>query len=57
MENQAVWRNESTADRNVTTGEELLDIKLAVASALFKFYLDQGKKILGFLAVIVFLSL
>jgi ABC-type nitrate/sulfonate/bicarbonate transport system permease component len=45
------------ADRNVTTEEMLLDIKLADASALFEFYLNQEKKILGLLAVIVFLSL
>lgn len=57
IENQAVWRNESTADRNLTTEEVLLDKKLADALALCKFYLDPEKKILGLFAVIVFLSL
>lgn len=37
--------------------EILLDIKIAEASKLYKFYLNQEKKILGTLAVILFLTL
>jgi ABC-type nitrate/sulfonate/bicarbonate transport system permease component len=40
-----------------TADEVLLDIKLAEVSALHRFYLKQEKKILGTLAVIVFLFL
>lgn len=45
------------ADRQVTAEEVLLDVKVADASTLFKFYLNQEKKILGSVAVILFLSL
>jgi NitT/TauT family transport system permease protein len=42
---------------NPTTQEEvLLDIRVAEASRLYKFYLIQEKKILGTVAVIVFLA-
>jgi NitT/TauT family transport system permease protein len=37
--------------------EILLDVKIAGASKLYKFYLNQEKKILGTLAVILFLTL
>jgi ABC-type nitrate/sulfonate/bicarbonate transport system permease component len=36
--------------------ERLLDVRVAEASALYKFYLNQEKKILGTSAVIVFLT-
>ena len=36
--------------------ERLLDVRVAEASALYKFYLNQEKKILGTAAVIVFLT-
>jgi len=36
--------------------EQLLDVRVAEASALYKFYLNQEKKILGTSAVIVFLT-
>lgn len=45
------------AEQNVTAEEVLLDVKLADASSLYKFYLNQEKKILGSLAVILFLTL
>ena len=45
------------ADQQVTAEEVLLDVKVADASTLFKFYLNQEKKILGSAAVILFLSL
>src|SRR5207302_1643036 len=45
------------ADQQVTAEEVLLDVKVADASTLFKFYLNQEKKILGSVAVILFLSL
>ncbi len=45
------------AEQNVTAEEVLLDVKLADASNLCKFYLNQEKKILGSLAVILFLTL
>ena len=45
------------AEQNVTAEEVLLDVKLADASNLYKFYLNQEKKILGSLAVILFLTL
>ena len=35
--------------------EQLLDIRVAEASAAYKFYLNQEKKILGSTAVIIFL--
>jgi NitT/TauT family transport system permease protein len=37
--------------------EVLLDVRVAEASKLYKFYLNQEKKILGTVAVVVFLSL
>ena len=37
--------------------EQLLDIRVAEASAAYKFYLNQEKKILGSVAVILFLTL
>lgn len=45
------------ADQNVAAEEALLDVKVADASKLYKFYLLQEKKILGALAVILFLTL
>lgn len=45
------------ADQNVVAEELLLDIKVAEASALYKFYLTQEKKILGSVAVVLFLAL
>jgi ABC-type nitrate/sulfonate/bicarbonate transport system permease component len=42
-------------DRNETAQEILLDVHVADASRLFKFYLNQEKKILGSGAVIIFL--
>jgi ABC-type nitrate/sulfonate/bicarbonate transport system permease component len=43
------------AERNETAQEILLDVRVADASRLFKFYLNQEKKILGSGAVIIFL--
>ena len=44
------------AEQNMTAGEEvLLDVRVAEASNLYKFYLNQEKKILGTSSVIVFL--
>ena len=40
-----------------TAGEILLDIKVAEASNLYKFYLNQEKKILGTIAVVTFLTI
>jgi NitT/TauT family transport system permease protein len=37
--------------------EELLDVRVAEASAAYKFYLNQEKKILGTTAVIIFLTI
>jgi NitT/TauT family transport system permease protein len=37
--------------------ERLLDVRVAEASALYKFYLNQEKKILGTTAVVVFLTI
>jgi ABC-type nitrate/sulfonate/bicarbonate transport system permease component len=45
------------ADPIVTAEEVLLDVKVADASKLYKFYLTQEKKILGALSVVVFLVL
>jgi ABC-type nitrate/sulfonate/bicarbonate transport system permease component len=45
------------ADQNVMAEEVLLDVKVAEASALYKFYLNQERKILGTAAVLLFLSL
>jgi NitT/TauT family transport system permease protein len=45
------------ADRNAATEEELLlDIKVAEASQLYKFYLNQEKKVLGTSAALVFFT-
>ena len=41
----------------VAQEEQLLDIRVAEASAAYKFYLNQEKKILGSLAVIFFLAI
>lgn len=43
------------ADQNTTTEELLLDVRVAEASAFYKFYLNQEKKILGSIAVALFL--
>jgi len=43
------------ADRSESTQELLLDVKIAEASRLFKFYLTQEKKILGAAGVTIFL--
>ena len=45
------------ADRNESTEELLLDVRVAEASRLFKFYLNQEKKILGAASVTIFLVL
>jgi ABC-type nitrate/sulfonate/bicarbonate transport system permease component len=44
------------ADENVAQEEILLDVKVAEASRLHKFYLNQEKKILGTSAVVLFLT-
>jgi NitT/TauT family transport system permease protein len=45
------------ADKNVAAQEEvLLDVRVAEASRLYKFYLNQEKKILGTTAVVLFLA-
>jgi len=43
------------ADQNESAQELLLDIKVAEASAFYKFYLNQEKKLLGTAGVVVFL--
>jgi len=43
------------ADRNESTQELLLDVRVAEASKLYKFYLSQEKKILGAAWVTIFL--
>ena len=43
------------ADQNMAAEELLLDIRVAEASRLYKFYLNQEKKILGTVAVALFL--
>ncbi|MGE5304532.1 MAG: ABC transporter permease [Alphaproteobacteria bacterium] len=43
------------ADQNMATEELLLDVRVAEASKLYKFYLNQEKKILGSVAVAIFL--
>ena len=43
------------ADRNESTQELLLDVRVAEASKLYKFYLSQEKKILGAAGVTIFL--
>ncbi|MBI2352403.1 MAG: ABC transporter permease [Deltaproteobacteria bacterium] len=46
------------AEQGTTAQEEvLLDIKVANASKLYKFYLNQEKKILGTASVVIFLSI
>lgn len=46
------------AEQNMTAGEEiLLDVRVAEASNLYKFYLNQEKKILGTTAVVIFLTI
>jgi NitT/TauT family transport system permease protein len=45
------------ADQNNTAEELLLDIRVAEASTLYKFYLNQEKKILGAASVATFLIL
>ncbi len=40
-----------------TAGEVLLDVKVAEASSLYKFYLNQEKKILGISSVAIFLTI
>src|SRR5678815_5852181 len=35
--------------------EELLDVRVAEASSLYKFYLNQERKILGTISVVIFL--
>jgi ABC-type nitrate/sulfonate/bicarbonate transport system permease component len=45
------------ADWNESTEELLLDVRVAEASRLFKFYLNQEKKILGAASVTLFLVL
>ncbi len=43
------------ADQNMAAEELLLDVRVAEASKLYKFYLNQEKKILGSIAVAIFL--
>jgi NitT/TauT family transport system permease protein len=43
------------AERGNTADELLLDVKVAEASKFYKFYLNQEKKILGSIAVVIFL--
>src|SRR3970040_2297834 len=46
------------AERNMMAQEEvLLDVRVAEASNLYKFYLNQEKKILGTIAVALFLTI
>ena len=45
------------AEQNAMAEDVLLDVKVADASNLYKFYLNQEKKILGSVAVILFLTL
>ena len=46
------------AEQNMTAQEEvLLDVRVAEASWLYKFYLNQEKKILGTTAVVIFLTI
>ena len=42
---------------NETAGEILLDVKVAEASKLYKFYLNQESKIIGAVSVLIFLLL
>ncbi len=43
------------ANQNIATEEVLLDVRVAEASRLYKFYLNQEKKILGTISVSIFL--
>ena len=43
------------AEQNLATEEVLLDVRVAEASKLYKFYLNQERKILGTISVAVFL--
>jgi NitT/TauT family transport system permease protein len=43
------------ADQNMAAEELLMDVRVAEASKLYKFYLNQEKKILGSIAVAIFL--
>ncbi len=46
------------AEQNMTAEQEvLLDVRVAEASKLYKFYLNQEKKILGTTAVVIFLTI
>jgi len=45
------------ANEKVAAGEILLDVKVAEASRLYKFYLNQESKIIGTVSVLVFLLL
>ncbi len=45
------------AERGNTAEEVLLDVSVAEASTFYKFYLNQEKKILGFIAVAIFLTI
>jgi hypothetical protein len=45
------------ANQNESTQDILLDVRVAEASRLFKFYLNQEKKILGTASVTLFLIL
>jgi NitT/TauT family transport system permease protein len=45
------------ANQNIAAEEVLLDVRVAEASKLYKFYLNQEKKILGTLAVALFLGI
>lgn len=44
------------ADQNMAAEETLLDVRVAEASKLYKFYLNQEKLILGTLSVSLFFS-
>src|SRR5688572_1874940 len=45
------------ANQTESSEELLLDVRVAEASRLYKFYLNQEKKILGINAVVIFLTL
>ncbi len=45
------------AERGNAAEEVLLDVRVAEASRLYKFYLNQEKKVLGFIAVTIFLTI
>ncbi|MGH7833447.1 MAG: hypothetical protein ACREQK_07370, partial [Candidatus Binatia bacterium] len=48
------WRDKSMADQ--AESEVLIDVRVAEASRLYKFYLNQEKKILGTVSVVLFLT-